>query len=272
MEILTRSPQPIHRPCWELSDRNTPAVRWVDEHIGIPLWSKQIEVLNAVFTQGSVTVRSGHGIGKTLIAAVITLCFIDTLRPSKVITTAPTWRQVAHILWAEINTLYRKSKIPQLIGGRMLNMSYWLSDEHFAVGFHPRENRLEEFQGYHSPNILIIMDESPGISQVLYDAAMGLMTTNAYILQIGNPTEPAGHFWGSFQDDAYHKVHVSCFDSPNVTGEAHIPGLVTREWIEARRNDWGEDDPRYRNKVLGEFSDTTEDRGIPMDWIRAAFA
>jgi hypothetical protein len=55
-------------------------------------------------------VRSGHGIGKTMDAAVACLWFLDVFPASRVITTATKWSQVEHLLWHEINQLHSRAR------------------------------------------------------------------------------------------------------------------------------------------------------------------
>ena len=59
----------------------------------------------AVRDHPQVTVRSGHGVGKTFVAACAALWWVYSFRPSLVLTTAPTARQVEGLLWGEIRRL-----------------------------------------------------------------------------------------------------------------------------------------------------------------------
>ena len=62
-------------------------------------WEKQVEIMESVAKNKYTTVPSGHGIGKSFVAADICLWFLYTHLPSIVITTAPTFRQVERVLW-----------------------------------------------------------------------------------------------------------------------------------------------------------------------------
>jgi hypothetical protein len=61
-------------------------------------------------------------------------------------------------------------------------------------------------------------------------------------------------------------IGISAFDSPNLTGEpvpdAVAQALVGREWVEEKAREWGEDNPLYRSKVLGEFSEDAPNRVV----------
>ena len=63
------------------------------EILGLELWSKQREILRALWDGQDVDVQSCHSAGKTKVAAVATLGWVA--RPGGfVVTTAPTWDQV----------------------------------------------------------------------------------------------------------------------------------------------------------------------------------
>ena len=61
--------------------------------LGVELWSKQREILGALWDGNDVDVQSCHSAGKTKVAAVATLGSVA--RPGGfVVTTAPSWEQV----------------------------------------------------------------------------------------------------------------------------------------------------------------------------------
>ena len=64
------------------------------EVLGQALWARQEEVLEVVAAHRQVTVRSCHGTGKSFVSACAVLWWLYCHRPSLVITTAPTARQV----------------------------------------------------------------------------------------------------------------------------------------------------------------------------------
>ena len=199
--------------------------------------------------------------------------FLTTHQPSKVITLAPTWIQVEKILWTEIAKCYHKAKVP--LGGRLLTTELKVDDDWFAMGLSPRidvDKEAERFQGFHAPYVLVIIDEAAGVVSKLWQAAKGLiLNDNCRLLTIGNPGSPVGDFFNCFKDPLWHKIHIPASITPNVvTGKEVIPGLVTREWIEDRRKDWGENNPLYISKVDAEFPEEAEDILILLSWVEAA--
>lgn len=229
------------------------------------LWFKQIEIINAIRDNSRVCVRSGNAIGKSRIAAEITLWFLLSYYPSKVIITAPTFTQVEEILWKEIAGLYYKSKIP--IGGSLLNTELKLNEEWFALGISTDEvNRL---QGFHSSHLLVILDEALGIPPFIWEAVEGLHPEK--ILAIGNPLEASGNFYNCFNSSLWHKIQVSCQECVDWQNKNfRIPGLVTQQWINERREEWGEKSALYQARVLGEFPVEGTNLLIQPKWVEEA--
>ena len=117
------------------------------------LWQAQEDILDALTTYKLVAVKSGNTIGKSYVSALVTLWFLLSHYPSKVIITAPPFNQIENILWKEIANLYNHSKIP--IGGELLKTELKFNDEWFALGISTDE--VNRFQGFHSPYLLVIL-------------------------------------------------------------------------------------------------------------------
>ena len=148
-------------------------------------------------------------------AAVAVLWFLSCYAPAIVITTAPTARQVRHILWREIRRLHGAST--QRLGGTMLNTRFEIAGDRFALGLSTDE--ADQFQGFHSPNMLIVVDEAEGVSESIYEAIDAVMTSgNCKLLLIGNPTSDSGSFRRAFHEDRriFRNITISALESPNV--------------------------------------------------------
>ena len=239
---------------------------WVLEMLGVFLWSIQWQIFDSVFAHRKTVVRSCHGSGKTFVAAVIVLAFLFTRAPCKVITTAPTWYQVRDILWSIINRLYKRSLMDRF-PGRPQATRLVVDDAWFAVGLSPKD--AHNFQGYHSRNVLIVMDECPGVRKELINGLNSLMSAgNAHCLWIGNPVVAGDHFYDAFRDPSFHKIHISAFDTPNFTTESVPQGvrdeLVSPEWVEEVKEEWGENSALYISRVLGDFPPAGENQVIPL--------
>ena len=187
-----------------------------------------------------------------------------------VLSTAPTFRQVRHILWRQVRRLYRPAA--KTLGGTMLDARWEISDERYAMGL--SAEKADQFQGFHSPNMFIVVDEAEGVSDEIYEAIDAVMTAaDPLLLLIGNPTTVSGAFRRAFYEERnlYHTITISALDSPNVReGKTKVPGLTTARWVEERKEIWGEENPIYQARVLGEFPDQAEDTLISLTDIEAA--
>ncbi len=249
--------------------------RWVRDLLGTHLWSKQQEVLDSTFKNPRTAVRAGHGLGKTYVAACAALAFMYVRHPCKVITSAPTYQQVVNLLWSEINTLWKGKLKPLGFPGECLVSRIKRRDDWFAVGLSPRDS--VNFQGFHSPHILIVLDECPGIRQDIIDGAETLLSSqDAHILIIGNPTTSSGYFYNAFRDKSFNKIHISCLDSPNFTGEKMPPqaraALVSKAWVDDKEKRWGKKSAIYQSRVLGDFPTETTNTVISLKLCEDAVA
>ena len=214
--------------------------------LGVELWSKQREVLRAVACHRRVAVKSGNGLGKDFTAAVAVLWYLHQHDPAIVLSTAPTFRQVRHVLWRQIRGLYRRAS--GAVGGELLDTRLELAGDRYALGL--SSTGADQFQGFHCQNMFIVVDEAGGVSEPIYEAIDAIMTSaNPRLLLIGNPTTPSGAFHRAFYQESgiYETITISALESPNVVaGAVVIPGLTTAEWVAERRAVWGQDSPVYR--------------------------
>ena len=181
--------------------------------LGVTPWGKQKQILNAIANKRFVAVRSCNGAGKTFTAAVVILWWLMSYDNAIVITTAPSERQVREILWRELRNLY--IPVRDIIGGKLTRTRLEFSPKRYAYGF--STNTEDRFQGFHSDNILVIVDEASGVDEFIYNAISGVTTSrNSKLLLIGNPHGYAGTFYDAFHKDRkqFETIHISAFDLP----------------------------------------------------------
>ena len=242
-------------------------VAFAKDILGLDLWEKQAEGVDAVRSRDRFCERSGHGIGKTLQVSCIVLWAVYALR-WLVLSTAPTFRQVESVLWRQIHKLYYGSR--KQLSGELLHTQLKTSDA-MALGL--STNEPGRFQGYHdAEGILVVEDEAPGVPPSIHEAIEGVLSGGGKWVKIGNPTSPSGPFYDCFRSPNWHTMAVSCWEHPNVVEDKIIiPGAVTRQWCEDRKAEWGEESPLYQSRVLGQFPDEGEDTLIRLSWAEGAF-
>lgn len=250
-----------------------------------PLFDKQREIMESVRDNRVTYVKACHASGKTRTAAYATLwwMFCYPLN-SKVLTTAPTWTQVVNNLWREIRDLHSRSKIrlgnagmPEGLGGHMTQWKYDLDPQWFAIG--QSSDRGVNFQGLHSENILVIIDEADGIPRDIWEAIDGVLTSeNSRLLAIGNPIDPTSEFKRRCDLALVSKrrakqklITIRAMDTPNVqTGKVIHPFLITKDWVDTALENHTETGMFYVSKVLAEWPEQRADTLIPISWLMRA--
>ena len=241
-------------------------VRMIEDLFGIVPDEWQKEALRSLAIEDRVSIRSGHGVGKSALMAWAILWWIFTRYPCKVACTAPTAHQLTDVLWGEI------AKWVNLLPDSWKNLIEVKADrvqmksnplESFAVARTARKEQPEAFQGFHSENMLFIVDEASGVEDVIFEVGSGSMSTKgAKTLMAGNPTRTQGYFYDSHNRMRvnWHTIRVNCEDSK----------MVSKEWIETMKKQYGEDSDIYRVRVLGEFPSGDDNAVIPLHLIEAA--
>ncbi len=236
---------------------------------GSEYWDKQEQIMRSVWEHKKTAVKSCNSGGKSRIAAEIALLYLIKFRPSRVITTAPTFLQVEEILWKEIHSLYSKSKIP--FNGHLTSteLDMGIVDGHPWQMLGISTNEENRMQGFKSPHLLVICDEALGIDPIINRAIEGLLPHR--ILRIGNPLDPVGDFFNCFSDPQWNSIQIDGYECVEWQEKNHIiPGLITREWIEERRSEWGEKSPMFIARVRGDFPQDSESAVIQRSWMERA--
>lgn len=242
--------------------------------MGLRLWSRQREVLEAVAGHDRVAVRSGHKVGKSTSAAALALWYVATRPDARVIMTSASGRQVKNILWRELKRLHKRAKVR--LGGVMHddpNTGYRLPDGREILGFSTDEP--EKMAGISGASVLFILDEASGIDEPIFEAIEGNRAGGAKIVMFSNPTRTSGTFYEAFttKRQFWHCIKISSTETPNVqTGRAVIPGLATRDWVNEKALEWGKDHPLYEVRVAGDFPSQTENTLIGLALVEAAIA
>lgn len=226
---------------------------------------EQARILQAVADYDRVAVRTGRGVGKTAAAALIVHWWLTTRYPALVVTSAGTWNHLEDKLWPEI-----------LQWGRQ-----WIFREAYeyqTMGIYQRENpeghRAEatssdqpvNVEGFHSPHLLILIDEAKGMPDEIYDALVASLTGNEehgleqkMVALSTPPLTKVGWFARVSSGTEWKVVHVSGLDSPR----------VSRKYIAEIEKDYGVDSPQYQAYVLGDTPESTSETVIPLKWFES---
>ena len=242
---------------------------FVENVLGIEPEPWQKDALQALDSgELRLSIRSGHGVGKTAFLSWAIVHFVLFRYPSKCVVTAPTFSQLFDALAAECKRWVHKLPVAvqDLLDVRGDRITLKGAPAEAFVAFRTsREEQPEALQGVHADHVMLIVDEASGVPEAIYQAAGGSMSTKGAItILAGNPLRASGYFFSTHRmwSDRWWTRRVSCTESSRV--DPSFP----RE-IEAS---YGRDSNAYRIRVLGEFPNDDEDAFMPLYLVEAAIA
>jgi phage terminase large subunit len=251
---------------WVRMYRDNP-VLFAKEVLGVDLDVWQADVMMAVARgERRISIRSGHGVGKSTTVAIACIWYLLTRYPVKIVITAPTSAQLFDALFAEIKRWVNQlpDQLQELLNVKSDRIEIKAAPETgFISARTSRAESPEALQGIHADNVLLIADEASGVPEAVFEAAAGSMSgEEASTILLGNPTRSSGFFFDTHNrlKDQWWTRRVSCVDSPR----------VSKAYVEEMKQRYGEDSNAYRVRVLGEFPLSDDDTVIPMHLIDAA--
>lgn len=213
-----------------------------------------------------ISVRAGHGVGKSTACAWALIWFMLTRYPQKSVLTAPTAGQLFDALFSEVKRWV--NALPDMLKDNIEVFSDRIvlkasPESSFMSARTSSAERPEALAGVHSENVLLICDEASAIPEPVFESAAGSMSGHsATTVLIGNPTRNTGLFFRTHHQlsSDWTTMHVSCMDNP----------LVSRDFINQIKNTYGEASNAFRVRVLGEFSLREDDVLIAAELVDSA--
>ncbi len=245
---LLRQPTPLPRrlltPDEQARYRGDP-VGYAEGVLGLSLMDFQKEILRSLalvdMGEGDAPSRTAvmacHGVGKTYVAAAAANWWYDCWEQHIVYITAPTWAQAMGLTFKEIVRQRRGAGLP----GRIRKVGRVEDEDEAALPGHyiAAKNAAsgEGFQGEHTADVLVILEEAVGVPHYIWEAADGLMTTpGCRMLAIANPTDESGDFGAAVHSPLYRVLTISALDHPNIRAELEAalppyPRAVRLRWL-----------------------------------------
>lgn len=254
------------------------------------IWDTQGEILDSIANNPRTAVKACHASSKTFSAAIATLWFLARhVDEAVVVTTAPTWAQVEKLLWGEIHAALVRSRLKF---PRPNQTELRIGPKRYAYGISTLVTKKDEgvrFQGIHAKNVLVILDEAPGVDPKIWEAIEGARAGgNVRVLALGNPTISSGPFYSAFTDTrtGWKTFTIDGLDTPNLRGisleylvnempdeelDANpLPYLITRRWVKEKFYEWGPEHPSWEARVRGRFPKQSPDALLSLTWLEEA--
>lgn len=225
----------------------------------------QREALEAIGAHDRVSIRSGHGVGKTTLFAWLVLWFLLTRQDCKIPVTANSQDQLRDTVWPEIAKWWRK--LPEPLKAQLDVQAERIAvradpEGSFAVQRTASRHNPEALQGFHAKHLLFLVDEASGIEDIVFEVGAGALSTpGAKAVLAGNPTRASGFFHDTHNRlrDRWTTLRVNSEDVARARG--HIDDIIAK---------YGRDSNAYRIRVLGQFPTADDEAVIPLDLVEAA--
>lgn len=239
-------------------------VRFVREVLGADPLPYQAELMEMVASgERKISVRSGHGTGKSSCASWVMLHYLLFNYPCKIIVTAPTSGQLFDALFAELKRWI--GEMPQNLQELLTVKSDRVelkaaAAEAFISARTSRAETPEALAGVHSEHVLLVVDEASAVPEPVFEAAAGSMSGHtATTLLLSNPTRTSGTFFETHNRmrESWVTRRWSCIDSP----------LVSDEFVDEMRERYGAESNAFKVRVLGDFPESDDDVLIPYHLI-----
>ena len=144
-------------------------------------------------------------------------------RPLKMPITANSQDQLRDVVWAEVAHWWRE--LPDFLKTLIEINAERISikadpDAAFAVARTARKEKPEALQGFHSDNLVFVIEEASGIDDIIFEVAGGALSTeDAWQFMFANPTRTSGYFFNSHHKNRenWRCYHVPCSHSYRVS-------------------------------------------------------
>jgi len=195
-----------------------------------------------------ISVRSGHGTGKTYVLANLSNYIGLTKDDAKIVLTAPVAAQLKNQLIPELKkwSKYLYPPLDDLVEIKSMEAIYGRKNINKAIGRTARKENSEALAGVHGKFVLYVVDEASGVDRKIFDVIKGALTGEDFLfVMASNPTRTTGEFYDSHNEKRkfYRTIHLNCEHSAR----------VNKTWIESMKEQYGEDSDTYRVRVKGNF-------------------
>lgn len=262
------APLPAWQLAWAEAAQKRDPLRFVEGVLGVTDLEVWQRAALAAIRDGKkrISIRSGHGVGKTTFLAWLVLYGLLCLGPdTKIPIAAGSRDQLRDTIQPEIGKWARK--LPQPLQDQIKVDIERVAvraapDDAFAVFRTASKDNPQALAGFHATNIIFLLDEASAIAEIAFEVALGALSTpGAMVIMTGNPTKTAGFFYDSHHKtrDRWFAMQVSSEDVPRARG--HIEDVIAN---------YGRNSNRYRVRVLGEFPTQDDETVIPLELVLAA--
>ncbi len=214
----------------------------------------------AVHVPGNETYLTDFVEHNSYLSSRLAVQFLMTHIPSLIIATGPTGKQTRSQFWSYVCMAVANSVFADDIE--------CLATRVFVKGKNAEEWKIiwvtskepRTIEGFHGENLLWIVEEAKAVGDPVFESLSGALSQeNNYLYVSSTCGPPRGHFFES------HTRLRHLYDT------AHVPSTessrVSPEKIQLWKEQWGEDSPVYKARVLAEFPEEDDSAIASLSWL-----
>jgi hypothetical protein len=230
-----------------------------------------------------IGVESATTTGKTFLGACVVLWFLACFKNATVVTVAPKEKQLELHIWKEIGKLWPgfHARFPQAemthLRIRMVSGSDAWAAHGFIAGVAANEvqGSATKAQGFHAEHMLIVFEETPGISPAIMMAFRQTCRAPHNIrIGFGNPDSIHDELHKLCTSPGAVHIRISALDHPNVVKNdpSIVPGAASSEAIEEERlaDEAGAEAVLFKSRIRGISPEQSKQAMIRMEWLERA--
>jgi len=219
--------------------------RFAVDILGLEPDDNQRTILEGIRDNDYLAIGSGRGIGKTIVDGIAAGWVLATRRGAKVLMLANTDAQSRGVLWPPLISMLKASAIAEWFEYTTEMVSFKGEPEFaYIKRVTWSEHSVESVSGYHSRNMLYILDEASKMPNILIENLYASCTERwNKMLLTSNPTRNSGYFYETASNPLWKYLPIDSRSS-RWTDKGKISELVER---------YGEDSDVVRVQVRGLF-------------------
>ena len=225
-----------------------------------------------------VSVMSGKGLGKDMLASMLILWFLTCFPNPKIPCTANSSKQLKDVLWSEIRKWAKGTPLDDWLVFQSERVfmktekkddwgKQWFATARTVNAKSSADEQAETLQGFHEDYMMFVIDEASGIPNPVFRPFETTLTGLCnWIFMIFNPTQSNGY---AVDSHGKNREHWVCLHWDAEESElAQNPQFKAQ--IERLEKSYGRDSNVFRISVKGRPPIADSDTLIPWDWVSDA--
>ena len=185
-------------------------VLFAQEILGLNPDDNQRRIIQSVVEHKYTSVGSGRGIGKTYVIAMLSIWALCTKPEMIVLVSSNTASQSKSTIWAPLLKILAASSVADWFE-TTTELIYYKGDS--STAYIKRliwsEHNHEAVAGYHSDNMLYLLDEASKYPSAVIDTIRGSCTQDwNKILLTSNPTQTSGYFYETYSNPRWNFLEI----------------------------------------------------------------